>query len=192
VEYGRQYIELTRKYAGYFKKGITPPPLAPSKYTDARQVSIDLGAENKEDGLKLVRLGDGLNEPAERGNRWGRRTAANADSAARYLYFDVYEDFIYSQPSQVEIAIDYFDEGTAPIALQYDSTEDKDGHSMAAIYKHMPVAKLQNTLTWRTASVLLPDARFGNRENLGTDFRLHIEGADLTVARVLVRKTGSN
>lgn len=187
-EFGRQYIELTRKYVDYLKAGVDPPPLSPGKYSKAKEVSVQLGTENKEDGLKLVRVGDGLNEPVQKGGRSARQTVANSQSGVRYLYFDVYEDFAYNQPLQVELSIDYFDEGNAAIVIEYDSWNAADPESVESRYKNAPLVQLQNTGAWRTATLHIADARFADRENLGTDFRLKIVGADVTIGRVKVTK----
>lgn len=188
TEYGRRYIELTRKYADYLKQAVTPPPLPAGKYAAAQQVSINLGQQDETAGLKLVQVADGLNEPVRKGDRWARQTVAKGDSGVRYLYFDVDDDFIFNQSSKVTLVVDYFDEGKAHLGVQYDSWGPNTSNLTDAIYKYAPMVDTNNSLAWRTATVTIPDARFGNRQNSGADFRLRIEGSDLAVARVIVRK----
>src|SRR6476619_990510 len=65
-EYGRQYIDLTKKYVQLFKRGWSPP-WPKGSYTAAKSVSIVFGNKKEERGLRWVENDDGLAEPANVG-----------------------------------------------------------------------------------------------------------------------------
>jgi len=85
-EYGRRFIELTRQYVDRFKSGWQPPKVK-GAFTDARSVSVVLGARNRESGLRLVDVADGLHEPTTVAG--GSRASLVAPGQGRYLYFVV-------------------------------------------------------------------------------------------------------
>lgn len=90
-EYGRRYLELTRKYADLFKQGWTPPrPKGP--FTSAKAVSATPGSQNGIGGLRLVSVEDGATVvQSEAGQAsW---VAQPLPGSSAYVYFQVNDSF---------------------------------------------------------------------------------------------------
>ena len=64
-EFGRQYIELTAKYAKLFRDDVVLPKTGP--FANARQVEWDAGRTDEKLGMTMKNSGDGLVEPLEVG-----------------------------------------------------------------------------------------------------------------------------
>lgn len=67
--------------------------------------------------------------------------------------------------SDVYVTIHYFDNGTGWLTLQYDSIAN-------GAYKTAQFLNRQNSLTWKSFTWHLTDAKFANRQNLGADLRV--------------------
>ncbi|MEZ6195065.1 MAG: hypothetical protein R3F20_04940 [Planctomycetota bacterium] len=72
------------------------------------------------------------------------------------------------------------------IALQYDAW-DRSG-TLDGRYKKAPAHRCGELPRRRRLVWTLPDARFSNRQNGGSDFRLSVRGADLEILGVKVRR----
>lgn len=103
-------------------------------------------------------------------------------SADNYLYFQVQDSFLANEIDgrDVTIEVEYLDDALGQFSLQYDST--------TANYHAADAADLTNSGRWRTHRFQLPDARFGNNQTGGADFRLERTGGNLSVRRVRVIK----
>jgi len=183
-EYGRQYIDLTRRYAEAWKAGKRVQPTGP--YADAREVSLTFGPGGKSAGIRLKTGGDGLAEVATVGGADAGRTLPNPHGPGQYLYFDAADAFYFDSGDALEVAVEYLDEGSAAFDLEYDSTESGAAHGGA--YKPAGGVQRTGTGTWKTATWSLKDARFVNRENQESDFRLFTPAGTLNVRRVSVRR----
>ncbi|MCI0748020.1 MAG: DUF5010 domain-containing protein [Verrucomicrobia subdivision 3 bacterium] len=184
-EYGRQYIELTRKYADLFRKGWRPP-VPRGRYTDATSVSIALGANNTEAGLKQIENDDGMTQPAEFGGRTARRSALGTNQG-RYIYFVVDESFKEPVPKDFIVEVTYFDAAPGTLALEFDGSDESAPFSGA--YTRSPdSAKLIGDKNWKSATFRLPRARLLNGQNRGADFRLAILAPAFAASRVELRK----
>ncbi|MBN2473452.1 MAG: DUF5010 domain-containing protein [Pirellulales bacterium] len=184
VEYGRKYIELTRRYARKFhdRRRIDPAEGMPR----LEQVAA---SPEKSEGLKLVPLPDG-DGPVVDGTVAGRQawsTKENRHSpVTRYLYFDVDYAFLYDGDEPVEVTVGYFDDGPDGFRLQYDSS-DPELSGVGQQFREGPVQPIQGSKTWKEARFVVPHARFAGRAN-GCDFRLACSNADLVVGHVSIRR----
>lgn len=88
-----------------------------------------------------------------------RRISGNSN----YLYFQVGDNFVRPETTNVTIKIRYWDGGADKLLLQYNAT----GNS----YKGLTIAKT-STNTWKTAKLVLSDANFRNTQNYFADFRI--------------------
>ena len=188
-QYGKQYIDLTRKYATLFKHGkalATPDHLMGPHALDA-EVSLVIG-EPADKGLRLrPPEGDGLHEIVAVGGRECVRALPNPFGPGRYLYFDLPDGFMEKAPSdRVEVEVTYYDEGTGAWAIEYDSTDFASSVREGA-FRGGGSANLTDTKTWKTVKFELKDCNFANRCN-GGDFRLSIPTRTLCVVEVTVRK----
>lgn len=103
-------------------------------------------------------------------------------SSDDYLYFAVDDGFLFEEQDgrDVTIEVEYLDAGIGQFQAEYESTSD--------FYRPSAAAMLTDSGAWRTHRFELPDARFGNRQNGGGDFRLAKVGGHLQVRRVRVIK----
>jgi hypothetical protein len=178
-EYGRQFIELTRKYADLFRQGWKPPVPA-GKYTNARSVEVTLATETREDGLKSVENDDGMTTPVTLGNRSARRNAAKG---GRYMYFIVDESFKSSDPANFLLAVEYCDESAGTLFVDFDGSDEQAAFS-GAYTRSKESVKLMGDHQWKTAQFRLNAARFLNGQNRGADFRLVFDVPQIAVASV--------
>jgi hypothetical protein len=200
LEYGRQYIDLTDFYVGHFKAGTVPnetitlqypnplPPLPDmdegTDYADALEVSVT--AESGD----LVSEGLSVNEKVTDGPVFV--VEYNGDTYIRtdptqpnlYAYFDVADPFYYDQHRLVEVTIEYLDEGTGWVELQYDSYNPAgifDGS-----YTSTTPFPLTDSGSLATYTHTLSDARFFDRQHLCTDFRYRVSQGPLHIKQVSV------
>lgn len=110
-----------------------------------------------------------------------------AVEANTYFYFDADEDFVQAAGPQVSIEILYLDAGTGLLQLHYDSLDP--AATLQGAYKAAGEA-LPRTGTgeWRRARFVVPDARFQNRQNGLTDFRIWSHGDALVIREVVVSR----
>lgn len=190
-EYGRKYMELTRRYAAIFQKTVSlqhrkPLPLGPSdkgrEFANERDVSINF-AESKERGLELIRQADGGFEITQAA---GRRCVRSAKSDHSYLYFGVPDPFLFDAKSSVAVEIEYLDAGAGALALEYDSGDEL--LPLDGAYKNAGALQRGGSNQWKTHTFRPGDALFCNRQNGGADFRIAVTGDPLCVSRVAVVK----
>ncbi|GAB4406595.1 MAG: hypothetical protein Kow00123_19270 [Anaerolineales bacterium] len=110
-----------------------------------------------------------------------RRT--DAASGNPYMFFKVDDGYLYNTNRTVTVTVTYFDRGTDRWDLFYDSTTGE--RLGGSVYK-------TNSLTWKKATFVLPNARFANSLAGGSDF--YIDGrsdGDEYIHFVDVTKSGS-
>ncbi|MGQ9730369.1 MAG: DUF5010 domain-containing protein [Candidatus Zipacnadales bacterium] len=185
-EYGRQYIELTRKYADLFHvdERIT---VVGGPYEEVKSLIADFSQGRENGGIKVPSSGDGITEETEVDGRKCVRSLTS-EHPAKYVYFNLDESFAFDlDPQLVTIEVEYYDGGCDGFALEYDS-QDPQGSVREGAFKHAGAVRIERTNVWKKASFELTDARFANRCN-GSDFRLPVHGpGDLAVAGVKVTK----
>jgi len=139
--------------------------------------SIILGDPDVESGLSRADEPDGRTAPVTVDGLSGRATAPGDNPAwGRYIYFRLADDVAHDGFYVASVAVTYYDEGSNSFALQYDSNDCSAPVNGA--YKSAGSVRKTATGAWKTASFDLPDARFANRENGGSDFRLFAGVAD--------------
>ena len=180
-EYGRQYIQLTAKYAQQFRTGTQIRRSGP--YAQAEMVFWD-SAED-ENGACLRSSGDGLIETVPVGDVPAVRTRSNPHGG-RYLYVELDDSFLYDQDTPVNIELTYLDTGCDEIRLDYDSSDD-DGSVRQGAFKPGGQQSIGSSGQWKIVTFNIADGRFVNRCN-GADFRFAVAGGDLTIRRIVIRK----
>ena len=185
-EYGRRFIELTRQYVDRFKSGWQPPKVK-GAFTDARSVSVVLGAKNRESGLRLVDVEDGLHDPTTVGGREGRASLA-APGKGRYLYFVVDESFKWADPMSATLEVDYFDAAAGTLGVEFDGSDESAPFS-GAYTRCRELVKLEGSRSWRTARFRLEGARFLNSQNVGADLRLVIAAPGFVVSEARLTRS---
>ena len=168
-EYGRQYIQLTRKYADLFRQGWRPPwPEGPFK--SAKSVSIILGPQNKENGLRQIENDDGVTTPAAGSGQPGR-TLQLPNRKHGYIYFVVDDSFKANIARSMIVEVEYFDAAPGALGLEFDGSDPTAPFS-GAYSRSADAAKLYDTHEWKRVRFTLNNPKFANSQNRDADFRL--------------------
>ncbi len=105
-------------------------------------------------------------DPNSMYGRFGRGFDVKSGKTA--LYFDLDDAFLRYQPLNgaypISIDITYLDKGTGSFGLYYDA---KSGNNKLAAQ-----VTCKNSNKWKTISILINDAYFGNRGTNGSDFAI--------------------
>ena len=202
-EYGEHYVQMTRRYIARLKAGIVPDPKKmarlihpdplprpdtgwwrPKKTDEVRFVAAR-SAGLADDGLRIVKSDDG---PFQRGYYRDRTvvTTPAAGSGTTYLYFGIADEFAHGTAKSYQVEVEVFGGGQGKITLQYDSWDG--AATLKGSYKSTPQHSREGPERVRKLVFTLPDARFSNRQNGGSDFRLAMSGATLRVMSVTVRR----
>jgi hypothetical protein len=155
--FGLLYQDETRKPVWYAYQAYTAAHPAPE------MVSANMSTNDINKGMTRVVVSDGDTVAT---TMLGRSCRRNDDpSNDFYIYFNVDDVFIYAgdRPA-LTITCDYYDGGSGPISLQYDSPGG--AYTVASTFNRAGVN------TWKQARWTLTDAYFGNRQNNGADFRI--------------------
>ncbi len=163
IEDGKVYLSITRDYASVLKTDSNPKPI-PGPFLGKSGASwpgplqtVGLSPVKPEDGeFKLHETEDGI----------------LAELGTPYLYFDVDDSFGFTTRDTIEAEIMYYDlpDRFGRIFIEYDSW-DRDAN-YHGIYKTSEEIPLTGSFQWKTATVPLPSARFGNNQNGGADLRI--------------------
>lgn len=166
---GEVVYEMTPSAGARFTLGQGPQAyIIRGSYDDGGPARIDLDEVNKPFGLVHPNTGDGDTIPFTIGGRDARRNENTAEDF--YMYFAAADWFTFQgEHPTLFIAIEYFDEGTGPISLHYDSNT---GNTIPAFFKNGGSVQRGDTDTWKTHVFRVTDAYFGNRQNYGSDFRI--------------------
>ncbi|MFI5377966.1 MAG: DUF5010 domain-containing protein [Tepidisphaerales bacterium] len=185
-EYGRQYLDLTRKYTALFKQGFTPP-WPKGSYSDAAQLTVQLGEKNRSAGLTPVENEDGTTTVVTVAGREARVLAPSKVHNNSYMYFAVDDSFKNAPTMQLILAVDYYDAAPGTLSVEFDGS-DANAPFGGAYTSSRDSVKLEGSKTWKTARFTLPDARLLNSQNRSADLRLVIQSPGLAISRVTLRK----
>ncbi|MBI4658424.1 MAG: DUF5010 domain-containing protein [Verrucomicrobia bacterium] len=180
-EYGRAFIELTRRYAALFKQNWKPS-WPSGKYTDAKSVTATLGHENHENGVRQIENHDGVTVAVTAGGSEARGIKRTAGQGS-YLYFAVDDSFKWAPLMQVELEVEYYDAAPGTLRVEFDGS-DASAPFHGAYSQSPKTVPLAASKTWKSARFPLPGARLQNAQNRGADFRLAVEAQDCSVRRV--------
>ena len=184
-EYGRMYLELTRRFADSFhtreqirsRQGMSLPSV----------ISV---APHKPQGIAIFPLESGDGRVSEKvvggGKAWS--TAASLQSPQnRYLYFAVDDKFLINEDEPIEVTVRYFDSGPEAFWFEYDSGDPRlSGLRQAFRSGHRQ--SLGESGMWKEVTFTIQYPRFAGRSN-GADFRLGCSNADLVISNVALRRS---
>jgi hypothetical protein len=183
-EYGRQYIELTRKYADLFKQGWAPPwPKGP--FTGAKAVSASAGGPKEEGGLRLLPFEDGASAVETRGGQVSWAATASAGRSI-YAYFQVDDSFKWGRTMNATVGVEYFDAAPGLLGVEFDGADLTAAHRGA--YSRTKKVELKGDRKWKTTSFKVHQAYFTGAQNGGADFRLVAEAPEFAVRSVTLRR----
>ena len=173
------------EFATRLSGAMEVPPADAAPPFEGAGVWARLGDPNSDRGIVQRDHADGVTTPVTVAGVSARKTAPGVDSHM-YMYFDIEDRFLFDiKGTEVEIGIEYLDQGTGNFRVQYDSHNPTG--DLGGAYMNAPLIPLQDTGEWKWATVKLSDARFANRQNDGTDFRLTAGTAELVIRTVYVR-----
>lgn len=185
-EYGRQFIELTRKYSDLFKKGWQPAgPAGP--YSNAKSVAIQLGQTNQERGLSQVENDDGQTTAVRLVGREAR-VLKRDPKPSRYVYFKVDDSFKWTNSMEVMLKVEYFDDAAGTLAVEFDGS-DSSAPFNGAYSRCVKTVPLNGSKTWKTGEFRLTGARFRNSQNRGADFRLAVDASEIGFREVTLSRS---
>lgn len=186
-EYGRQYIELNRKFVDMFKAGIKPPrPRGP--YSDSKSVSVVLQATNDSRGLTQFEFADGATAPTEIGGKTGRVTVST-QHGGKYVYCQIHDSFKWADKMLVDVEVEYFDQGSGEFRIEYDGPDPNAPFNGAYTASKTRVT-LSDSGQWKLAKFRLTESRFLNSQNGGADFRIAVQGSALHLRKITVTRLG--
>ena len=187
-EFGRQYLELTRKYVDLFKRGWVPP-WPGGQYAHSNSVAVALGARNEENGLRQVEHEDGQTVAARLAGREARSIQRQPPHGT-YVYFVVDDSFKWTNRMDLTLAVDYFDAAAGSFTVEFDGSDPQASFNGAYTSGGRSVA-MRGSKTWQTARFPLRDARLLNSQNAGADFRLAVSAPEFSVGRVRLQRSES-
>lgn len=161
-----------------------PSPQTQVDFSQSQYVHIILGETNQETGIRLLTdQPDGLTQAVT--ESIGRQALPNPVSAERFFPFEVTDSYIFGGRNRVTLTVQYQDEGTGPIFLEYDALDPARPQSRLpeVVRKRAELVIRGDTGGLMSATVNLEDARFANSQPGGGDFRIGSAG-DLTLVSV--------
>jgi Domain of unknown function (DUF5010) len=183
-EYGRQYIELTRRYSDRFKKGWAPPwPKGP--FAGAKAVSVAPGEKNGNNGLRFVPVEDGQAVVQKQAGYdcWFCKPSAGRSA---FLYFQADDSFKWGRAMNATVEVEYLDAAPGLLGVEFD------GDDLAAAgrgaYTRSSKTELKGDKQWKTARFKVSRAYFVNSQNGGADFRLVAEAPGFALRKVTLRR----
>ncbi|MCC6124748.1 MAG: DUF5010 domain-containing protein [Pirellulales bacterium] len=184
-EYGRQYIELTRKYADLFKKGWKPPwPKDSFHGAPSLSAAADDGKTYR--GLILADAEDGKTELAEIEGRKVWLGKPHRGNEVRYFYFRVDDDFKPDGAMKATLEIEYLDLAPGRLGVEFDGS---DPHApFGGAYSRTETIPLVGDNRPKTARFALDAARFRNSQNAGADFRIVVVSGKFGLCKVTLKR----
>ncbi len=184
-EYGRQYIELTRKYSDLFKQGWKPP-WPKGSFHDAKQISAAAGDAKAGKGLTLVTVEDGQTVLREMQGRRGWFGVPFKNGHGLYLYFAVDDSFKSEGTVNATVELEYFDAAPGRLSVEFDGSDPSA--PFAGAYSRSENIPLAGDKRWKSASFRLDNARFLNSQNGGADFRVVAQAAEFGLGSVRLNR----
>jgi len=183
-EYGRQYIELTRKYAERFKQGWRPPTSGP--FARARSVAATAGETPGVGGLTVVQAEDGQTSVREIKGRtaWVGKPFRNGNPI--YIYFRVDESFKTNDVMNARVELVYWDAAAGRLSVEFDGSDLSAPFNGA--YSRTTSIELAGDREWKVAGFDLDAARFRNAQNGGADFRIVAATPEFALHRVTLKR----
>ena len=200
-EYGRQYIDLTKKYADLFRQGVQL-----KEFTVKPKFETPSGTPGKDEGITAVDFGKEQNGDgpleirdvtwAEGGNVKAWHLAPNPVGGAKYLYFNITEPYFVASPAaKYELVVEYLPPENAAeccpwFTIQYDSSDPALSGTAkrfrGSTVKHLTPEEKQSR-RWSTFAFPIPYPGFGRGAN-GADFRIAVSDGDIFLRKITLRR----
>ena len=155
--------------------------LFPVDYSNASQVSVDLGRWNDRKGITQVEVpGDGVTSSVTIAGKDARVTVSSDDPYTRYIYFKADPTFTQDEADRYALRIEYLDVGFSDFVIQYNSIMNA--------YEETYPRKRNNSGEWRTVNITLIEAHLRGRQDGGADFRIATDDTNFYVNQVILKK----
>ncbi len=172
----------------------------PVDFSTSNQVTIALGQEKPEDGLRHhFDESDGRTQ-IENLDGVTCRLMRRESKTFGFLYFALSPSFKRDRLNNARVDVEYFVQKRTHWRLQFDGVKnDAVHHYVSVLPESAPVVKFGPTTdfarvpeigSWGTATFHLTNAVFRNGQNGDADFRLEINPAEIYVRRVTVTREG--
>jgi hypothetical protein len=184
-EYGRQYIELTRKYSDLFKSGWKAP-WPEGSFNGAEAVFIAADEADATTGLRVVIAEDGQTTTRVFDGRTCWRPQHFRDNRTAYLYFAIDDSYKDEGLMNAVVEIEYFDAAPGRLNVEFDGSDTSAPFNGA--YSPGRSIELKGDRRWKTAEFELSRARFRNSQNAGADFRIMAQTPEFGLARATLRR----
>ena len=161
---------------------VSNPSYQPNRPSFVDSPSV-MASPEKSSGLRTRRVGDGVFQidKSDAEKSW-----VVAGGGARYLYFDVADDFSKALGHGARLRVTYLDAAPGTMGVEYDSS-DAAAH-VAGTYKTAMPVTMTGSGKVETAEFDLPNAIFTNRQGGNSDLRIHAGGMPLRILAVEVSK----
>jgi uncharacterized protein YecT (DUF1311 family) len=184
-EYGRQYIQMTAKYADLFREGTQLSKIGP--FAQSKQIAWIADRPNDQQGIVVRNAGDGLMEPTRIAGHMCWRTK-QSQHRGKYVYVDLDDSFMFDEENAtVRVMFEYLDRGFGSFLVEFDSNDPKSSVREGAFHPLNRKVECHGTGVWEAAALTIDDCRFANRCN-GGDLRLAVTGGDLAVRKIVVMR----
>lgn len=185
-EYGRQYIELTQKYARLYKQGWKPP-WPKGAFNNAKAVSAQAKDGQADNGLALVNAEDGQTRLQKTAGRAGWFAEPFRTGHSLYIYFRVDDSFKAEGTMNLGAELEYFDAAPGRLSVEFDGSDASAPFNGA--YSRSEGIALAGDKRWKIAKFQLSSARLLNSQNAGADLRVVAEAAEFGLARITLHRS---
>ena len=170
--------------------GGIPKIVSSNLLLEKLQAFVQLEHRLEGDGLRMrPSEADGLHNTVEIKGQGGRQTIPMEPGApASFLYFEIDDAFYFDAPQLIEIQIEYFDSGEEWIGLDYDTAPREADANDPRVFTYVRIVQREDSQTWKTASVVIDDARFTNHQHGAFDFRISTGSTPVAVRYVQLTK----
>ncbi len=197
VETGTLYLDLTREWSARFKAAGDPGPPVALRWPEPRlRQDLSWGRDVKgapavswrvhaglaeESGIRHVGWADGAYVIERDWVRAAARTEGSPPGA--YLYFQIADVWRFDMEADFELRVDY--EGEGHPGVEFDARGDDRGPVEGAYARAQAINQGSSENGREHFAVFsMPAARFANRQNGGSDFRLVVGAADVRIRGV--------
>lgn len=161
-EYGRTYLDITRRYVRLFHQLGNDHP---------RDGVVDLGNRRADYLGWLTHAWQDLGTWAIADRRPGAVPLPEPQEGVGYFHFVLPLRLKAAEAGPVEVIVEYFDDGEGSFLVEYDS--DDPGVARGGRFKQTAPVLFEGTGTWRSHAFVLPDPRFARGQYGGYgDFRI--------------------
>ena len=156
----------------------------------SRPFASEINSKNNENGIYLItniQHTGRIPIVTANGRSCGHPGGYAYQNNKRFAHFDVDERLAERfKNKKLIVEVDYCDK-TGSLFVEYDSLDSALG-ATEPVYKHTDSIVMQNTGEWKTATFVIENPRFGNRQHIGADFRVTVNQREqLYVSKVSLR-----